>query len=97
MFDIVQNNVYYVSSNRESGEGRFDIQLMPKNNERPGIIIELKADKKLSDMQLKNLAESALKQINDKQYETDMKLHGVSTIFRYGVAFSGKKVEICSD
>ncbi len=88
---------YYVSSNRESGEGRFDIQLMPKNNKRPGIIIELKADKKLSDMQLKNLAESALKQINDKVYDTDMKLHGVSTIFRYGVAFSGKKVEICSD
>ena len=33
---------YYVTSNRESGEGRFDIQLMPKNNSRPGVLIELK-------------------------------------------------------
>lgn len=85
---------YYLTSNRESGEGRFDIQLMPKDDSRPGILIELKAEKYLSDAQLEGLAESALKQINDRKYDTEMKTRGIKTIIKYGVAFSGRKVKI---
>lgn len=84
----------YVTSNREAGDGRYDIQLMPKNAVLPGILIELKAEKHADAEQLKKLAAVALKQINDKNYAADMQSHGVKTIYKYGVAFSGKKVEI---
>ena len=84
----------YVTSNREAGDGRYDIQLMPKNVALPGILIELKAEKHADAEQLKRLAAVALKQINDKNYAADMQSHGVKTIYKYGVAFSGKKVEI---
>ena len=84
----------YVTSNREAGDGRYDIQLMPKNAALPGILIELKAEKHADAEQLKKLAAVALKQINDKNYAVDMQSHGVKTIYKYGVAFSGKKVEI---
>lgn len=84
----------YVTSNREAGDGRYDIQLMPKNVALPGILIELKAEKHADAEKLKKLAAVALKQINDKNYAADMQSHGVKTIYKYGVAFSGKKVEI---
>lgn len=84
----------YVTSNREAGDGRYDIQLMPKNVALPGILIELKAEKHANAEQLKKLAAVALKQIHDKNYAADMQSHGVKTIYKYGVAFSGKKVEI---
>lgn len=84
----------YTTSNRESGNGRYDIQLMPKSGNLPGILIELKAQKNCTKDGLKKLSEAALKQIIDKKYDTDMKAKGVKTIYKYGVAFSGKKVEI---
>ena len=90
----ITNNRYYISSNRESGEGRYDIQLMPRDLMNPGILIELKADRNCSDAELKDLAQTALQQIQDKKYDTDMTAKGVQTIFKFGVAFSGKKVEV---
>ena len=86
---------YYVTSNRESGEGRFDIQLMPKNNSRPGILIELKSEKNLTQDKLDQLAQTALKQIIERKYDTEMITCDIATIFKYGVAFSGKNVAIC--
>ena len=93
MFD----DKYYVTSNRESGEGRFDIQLMPRDINRPGVLIELKADKNCTQDELKMLAQTALDQINDRKYDTEMLTKGIKTIFKYGVAFSGKNVEICAE
>ena len=84
----------FVTSNRESGNGRYDIQLKPTRKGLPGILIELKAEKKCSDERLKKLSESALRQINDKKYTTELTLAGVNTIYKYGVAFSGKRVEV---
>ena len=60
----------------------------------PGVLIELKAAKNASDDVLKALSETALKQINDRKYDTELTTRGVKTIFKYGVAFSGKKVQI---
>lgn len=85
---------YFVSSNKESGNRRYDIQLKPTRNGLPGILIELKAEKKCSDEQLRKLSESALQQIIDKSYDTELKVAGIDNIYKYGVAFSGKKVEI---
>lgn len=84
----------YVTSNHESGDGRYDIQLMPKKANLPGIVIELKAEKNCSEDALKKLAETALKQIVDKKYDTEMTAKGIKTIYKYGVAFSGKNVEV---
>ncbi len=89
----MMDNRYYISSNGESGEGRYDIQLLPKSEIMPGILIELKAAE-ISRRKLKQLSETALAQIQDRKYDTDMISKGVKTIFKYGVAFSGKQVEI---
>jgi hypothetical protein len=85
---------YVVQSNRESGEGRYDIQMMPTVKTFPGILIELKSAGKEKNIDLKALAQSALSQITGKQYEAEMASLGVTTIYRYGVAFRGKEVEI---
>lgn len=84
----------YITSNRESGDGRYDIQLKPKDIKLPGVIIELKAEKNCEPEKLKKLSELALKQIVDKKYDSQMKSEGVDTVYKYGVAFSGKTVEV---
>lgn len=87
----------FVTSNRESGKGRYDIQLKPKTQALPGILIELKAVKKCDNSKLKELSETALKQINDKSYDAEMIREGVRTIHKYGVAFSGKQVAVTTE
>lgn len=87
---------YYVRSNRESGTGRYDIQLMPKSKRHPGFLLELKAVAQEDAEALKTSAQTALHQIEEKRYATEMVAHGVETIIRYGVAFSKKQVEIVS-
>ena len=93
----MMDNRYHITSNRESGEGRFDIQLMPKVKEVPGILIEVKATKQSGAETLKALAQTALNQIIEKHYESELRAHSVDTIFKYGVAFSGKAVEVCME
>ncbi len=93
----MMDNRYYVSSNRESGEGRFDIQLMPKTDELPGILIEVKWVEDAGGQALENLAQSAIRQIREKHYETELRAHGVRQFLKYGAAFSGKNVEICME
>ena len=83
---------YYIRSNRESGEGRFDLVLEPKVHSLPGVIMEFKATK--DDAGLSASAAEALKQIEDKHYDTDMKDRGIKEIVKYGIAFAGKNVEI---
>ena len=70
---------------------------MPKDHRLPGILLELKVGKNSSPDELKTLAETALQQILDRSYDTEMKERGISCIYRYGVAFSGKKVEVIVD
>lgn len=85
---------YKPESNRESGEGRYDILLTPKKKNLPGILIELKARKNCSGDALQKLAGAALKQINDKKYETVLREDGVADVIKFGVAFSGKNVAV---
>lgn len=92
-FIAILNNRYFVRSNRESGEGRFDIQLIPKNSSLPGILMELKVSKD-ENADLRKLAEDALLQIEQNRYETEMLSQGIKNIFQYGVAFRKKDVEI---
>ena len=85
---------FFVTSNRESGEGRYDIQLKPVKKGLPGIIIELKTEKNGTKESLKQLSETALQQIQEKQYDTELRAAGVEVIYKYGVAFCGKRVEV---
>ncbi len=84
---------YRLTSNRESGLGRFDIQLMPKDSKLPGVLMELKATKDKKD-DLSSLAKTALKQIDEKKYDTEMKEDGVKDIIKIGIAFCGKTAEV---
>ena len=84
----------YITSNKESGVGRYDIQLKPVDKKMPGVLIELKYGKECTEEQLIELSKEALQQIIDKRYDTEMKTEGVEKIYKYGVAFSGKKVEV---
>lgn len=83
---------YYIRSNREAGDGRFDLVLEPKLPSMPGIIMEFKA--KSSEDMLSSGAQEALQQIEDKHYDTDLVDRGISEIVKYGIAFCGKKVEV---
>ena len=93
---VIFSNDYYPLSNRESGEGRFDIQLTPRDASLPGIIIEIKAARNASVEKLQELAKAALEQIEAKHYDAELQRQGIATIYKYGIAFSGKNVEICS-
>ena len=85
---------YRITSNRESGEGRYDIQMMPLQAGLPGVIIELKAGRACSEAQLENLAQEALSQINNRRYSVEMHALGISDIIKIGVAFCGKNAKI---
>ncbi len=85
---------YYIRSNREAGEGRFDLQLEPRDKALPRILMEFKAVSVSEKDALSGLAEEALKQTEDKNYQRDLEERGVSDIARYGIAFSGKQVEV---
>lgn len=90
----LMDNQYSIKSNRESGDGRYDISLVPRQTRYPGIIIEIKSGKNLSREALGRLADEALVQIENKRYETEMKENGIGVIIKLGIAFSGKQVEI---
>jgi hypothetical protein len=90
----LMDNQYKIRSNRESGDGRYDINMFPRKKKLPGIIMELKWDKDLDDKALDLLSSDALDQIQEKRYDADMKEEGITDIVKIGVAFSGKKVKI---
>lgn len=78
----VMDNSYRITSNREAGDGRFDIQMLPLNKRLPGILIELKAGKGRSETQLEDLANVALQQINDRAYSVDLQAMNVTSIIK---------------
>lgn len=93
----VMSDRYFLSSNRESGEGRFDIQLMPKDNAMPGVLMELKAVKNTSENTLCEISKTALQQIDDRKYDADMRAKGVTQLIKFGIAFCGKNVKITTE
>ena len=83
---------YQIRSNRESGEGRYDLMLLPKEKEKPGILFEFKI--KEATETLEHAADRALKQIQEKKYDTELLQAKVSYVIKYGIAFDKKKVAI---
>lgn len=90
----LMDNQYKIKSNRESGDGRYDISLIPREKRYPGIIMEIKWKNNLNEDALEILAEDALAQIDNMRYDTEMMEEGIENILKLGIAFSGKKVNI---
>lgn len=90
----LMDNQYKIKSNRESGDGRYDIGLFPREDRYPGILMELKWKKNLSADELSELADEALAQIGKKRYDVEMKENGTQDILKFGIVFSGKKVSV---
>jgi hypothetical protein len=83
---------YDVKSNRESGYGRYDVMIIPKDTSKLGIIIEFKKVDKYEKENLQKAAEAAIKQIKEKKYNQELLDRGVKEIIKLGIAFQGKEV-----
>lgn len=79
----LMDNQYKIKSNRESGDGRYDVSLFPREDRYPGIIMELKWEKDLSADALSGLADEAFAQIDEKRYDAEMKEDGIQDIGRF--------------
>ena len=98
----VMNHQYEVTSNREAGDGRYDIQLCPYHQRLPGILLELKvlreravSSENLSE-KLQKLAKEALAQIQEMDYESELHNRGITQVMKIGIAFYKKQVELIS-
>ena len=87
---------YIITSNRESGFGRYDVVIEPKNKEEDAIILEFKVFNSRKETSLDDTIQSALTQIEEKNYAADLIARGIPAehIRKYGFAFEGKKVLI---
>lgn len=90
------NDRYEVKSNRESGLGRYDVMLIPKNKKSLGIIMEFKKIGRFEKTTLEEAVESALKQIEERHYAQELVDRGIQRILYLGFAFEGKEVLIRS-
>jgi hypothetical protein len=87
---ITLKESYHIESERESGYGRVDILMTPKNKTQPGIIIEMKKIRPRETTETAIIA--ALKQIEDRRYETTLRQQGCTNIMKVAVTFDGKRV-----
>lgn len=87
---------YQVKSNRESGYGRYDVMMIPKQKSEPAFVLEFKVYDPDTEKSLPDTVEAALQQIQEKQYDTELRELGIQNeqIRHYGFAFEGKKVLI---
>lgn len=94
MVELAQR--YVLTSNRESGFGRYDVMFEPRRTGDAGIIMEFKVQDQSEEKELSDTADAALRQINEKGYRTALIEKGISKedIRCYGFAFCGKRVLI---
>ncbi len=86
------DNHYYVKSNEESGLGRYDVVIEPKNKNNRGFVLEFKVVK--NEDNLEKISEEAIEQIMEKKYDADLRNRGISEIAFVGAAFCGKMVKV---
>lgn len=85
---------YQVKSNRESGYGRYDVMIIPKDKKLKGVIIEFKKVDKFENETLEMALDNALNQIEEKNYERELVDRGVNDIVKLAIAFEGKRVGV---
>lgn len=89
----VLGNRYQVRSNRESGRRRFDVQLAPLVSGIPGFLFEFKHTND-EHVDLDVLADSALRQIDEKKYDAELRSVGINSVIKIGIAFRGKNAVV---
>ena len=87
-------DTYYVNSNRESGFGRYDIMLEPKDKNGNSFIMEFKVMENMEEKTIEDTVENAKKQIEEKEYEENLKERGFTNITKMVYAFNGKEVKM---
>ena len=87
-------DTYYVNSNRESGFGRYDIMLEPKDKNGNSFIMEFKVMENMEEKTIEDTIENAKKQIEEKRYEENLKERGFTNITKMVYAFNGKEVKM---
>ena len=87
-------DTYYVNSNRESGFGRYDIMLEPKDKNGNSFIMEFKVMENMEEKTIEDTVENAKKQIEEKRYEENLKERGFTNITKMVYAFNGKEVKM---
>ncbi len=85
-------DTHVVKSNKESGLGRYDVAIFPRDHKKLGIVMEFKAID--NDEQLQSAATAALSQIQNSKYVTELSSHNIKQICSMGIAFSGKNVKV---
>ena len=83
---------YEIISNDESGYGRYDLAMIPIKSNEKAYLMEFKISKTKNEMEKR--AQKALKQIDEKKYDTKLKARGIKNILKIGVAFYGKEVKV---
>ena len=91
---VALSNTHYVLSNKESGYGRYDVMVIPKDISKPGIIIEFKKARRTNKKSIYQLIEEGKKQIEDKKYETELLSRGITNIKKLVIVFKGKEVSV---
>ena len=87
-------DTYYVNSNRESGYGRYDIMLEPKDKNGNSFIMEFKVLDDMEENTIEDTIKNAKKQIEEKRYEENLKERGFKNITKMVYAFKGKEVKM---
>ena len=87
------SETHEVHSNRESGYGRYDVLLIPKDTQQWGIFLEFKV---ATESDLNISAQDALAQIQRRDYATSLRQKGLENILQMGLAFKGKEVAVAS-
>lgn len=85
---------YHVRSNRESGSGRYDVMILPREPGGPGVVIELKVRNRRKRESVKGAMAAALRQLRDRDYAAELRAAGASPIHEMGVVFDGKEVHV---
>jgi len=88
------SNTHEIKSNRESGYGRYDIMIIPRDLSLTGYVIEFKTVDKEDNETVDTAVEAALAQIEEKKYETELIERGIENIKKLAVVFSGKDVYV---
>ena len=85
---------YEVKSNKESGYGRYDVMIIPKDTSKLGIIIEFKKIDDFMDKTIETATKEALEQIEEKNYQAELIERNINNILKLAIVFKGKEVKV---
>ncbi|HLP59852.1 MAG TPA: PD-(D/E)XK nuclease domain-containing protein, partial [Candidatus Deferrimicrobium sp.] len=88
------SGTHEIKSNRESGYGRYDIMIIPKDITKTGYVIEFKTVRRAIDETVETATEKALEQIEEKKYETELIERGIQNRKKLAIVFNGKEVHV---